>query len=138
MITVKNYHQGVSGMIHTAIDKRFEVKGPMGKGLQVKPTGVHIAFAAGTGVLCFIDLVAALVRQSLGIDVSHIKKDELEVEGSAQSPMTTETDGQVERFSVIDGAFKLFLYVSFPNRDDSIALELCEALANYCNREGKN
>ena len=38
--------------------------------------------------------------------------------------------------SVLVGNFKLYLFVSFPNRQDSIALELFEALANYCNRHG--
>ena len=33
----------------------------MGKGLGIKPTGKHIALAAGTGILVFIDLVAHLI-----------------------------------------------------------------------------
>ena len=40
--------------------------GPLGKGLNVKPTGVHIAFSGGTGVLVYIDLVAYLIRENLG------------------------------------------------------------------------
>lgn len=28
----------------------------MGKGLDLQPTGVHVAFTAGTGVLPFLDL----------------------------------------------------------------------------------
>jgi len=36
----------------------FEVKGPMGKSLNVHPDGLHLAFAAGTGILPFMDLVA--------------------------------------------------------------------------------
>ena len=70
MFTIKNYTRGVSGKVHFANeDRRFEIKGPIGKGLMVKPTGVHIAFAAGTGVLCFVDLVAALIRSILSIEV---------------------------------------------------------------------
>lgn len=34
----------------------------MGKGLQVESTGCYIAFAAGTGILPFIDLVAYLIK----------------------------------------------------------------------------
>ena len=30
------------------------------------------------------------------------------------------------------------MYVSFPKRADSIALELFEALADFCNRQGRN
>ena len=37
----------------------------MGKGLQIKPSGVHIAYTAGTGCLAFIDLVAYLIRKNL-------------------------------------------------------------------------
>ena len=33
----------------------------MGLGLNISPTGKHIAFAAGTGILVFIDLVAHLI-----------------------------------------------------------------------------
>ena len=39
--------------------------GPMGKGLSVQSEGVHIAFAGGTGVLTFIDLVAHLALENL-------------------------------------------------------------------------
>ena len=33
----------------------------MGLGLEIKPRGKHIAFAAGTGILVFLDLVAHLI-----------------------------------------------------------------------------
>lgn len=39
----------------------------MGHGLRLKPSGVHIAFAAGTGALCFVDLVALLIQANLGM-----------------------------------------------------------------------
>jgi hypothetical protein len=40
----------------------------MGKGLLLtnKSTGLHFAFAAGTGVLVFVDLVARLVMEAVG------------------------------------------------------------------------
>jgi hypothetical protein len=40
----------------------FVIKGPMGKGLLLDSTsqGAYFAFAAGTGVLVFVDLVAKL------------------------------------------------------------------------------
>jgi hypothetical protein len=37
----------------------------MGLGLELKSRGKHIAFAAGTGILVFIDLVAYLIIQIL-------------------------------------------------------------------------
>ena len=36
----------------------FYIKGPMGRGLQIQPTGQHVAFCAGTGALVFLDLVS--------------------------------------------------------------------------------
>lgn len=43
-----------------------EVKGPMGTGLEIQSTGVHIAWAAGTGILVFVDLVAHLILRIVG------------------------------------------------------------------------
>lgn len=63
-VCIKNYNnpRGLSTKIHAEPqgDQRFEVKGPMGKGLRPKASGIHIAFAAGTGVLCFVDFVASI------------------------------------------------------------------------------
>ena len=59
--TVKNYKKpfGVSMKFYEdRINLKLEVSGPFGKGLQVESEGIHIAFAAGTGVLTFMDLVA--------------------------------------------------------------------------------
>ena len=39
----------------------------MGKGLQIREGGTHIAFAAGTGCLVFLDLVAHLIRKTAGL-----------------------------------------------------------------------
>ena len=39
----------------------YEIKGPMGLGISMKPCGRHIAYTAGTGVLAFMDLVAYLL-----------------------------------------------------------------------------
>ena len=39
----------------------------MGKGLDIKSEGTHIAFSAGTGCLVFVDLVAHLIRKNLGL-----------------------------------------------------------------------
>lgn len=61
-MTIKNYRhpKGISPKIHAVPqdDARYEITGPMGHGLRMKNSGVHVAFAAGTGVLCFVDLVA--------------------------------------------------------------------------------
>lgn len=43
----------------------YSIKGPMGKGIFVQPEGLHVAFAAGTGVLTFMDTVAYAARIAL-------------------------------------------------------------------------
>lgn len=86
-LTIKNYNNqlGLSQFIHNDLSSAlyskqmvplfngdslkmkvncqqvFQVKGPMGQGLQVNPRGKHIAFTAGTGVLPFMDLIAHLI-----------------------------------------------------------------------------
>jgi hypothetical protein len=52
---------------YLAMQETFIVKGPFGKGLGIKPTGVHVAFAAGTGVLVFLDLVTRIILHNTGV-----------------------------------------------------------------------
>ncbi len=104
--TVKNYNipGGLSRRIHTAYNDLYQAKALLGKGLCIKNVGHHVAFAAGTGVLVFIDLVAFMIRQNLGLlnafDNQILNKDK----------------------------FKFTFYVSFPNEEDSVGLELLEGL----------
>lgn len=42
----------------------FNIKGPIGKGLCIEESGVHVAFCAGTGVLVFLDLVSHMLLRS--------------------------------------------------------------------------
>jgi hypothetical protein len=71
MFTIKNYQQptGLSTRFfgNKYPGEEFEVMGPMGKGLSVQSEGIHIAFAGGTGTLTFVDLVAHLILENLGI-----------------------------------------------------------------------
>jgi len=39
----------------------------MGKGLAPAQTGIHIAFSAGTGNLCFVDMMAHVALSVLGL-----------------------------------------------------------------------
>jgi len=39
----------------------------MGKGLAPATTGIHIAFCAGTGALCFVDMMAHIALSVLGL-----------------------------------------------------------------------
>ena len=47
------------------IEEMFNIKGPMGVGLQMKPSGLHVAFCAGTGALVFLDLVAHILMRNV-------------------------------------------------------------------------
>lgn len=60
IFTVKDYGTatGISHKLHTQDNLDYIVKGPMGKRLEVQPTGLYYCFAAGTGVLPFMDLLA--------------------------------------------------------------------------------
>lgn len=90
------------------------MQGPLGKGLEIKPTGTHIAFTAGTGCLVFVDLVAHLIRKNLKL----LNKEEA---------------------MMIDGDdFKFVLFASFCRREEAIALQLCEGLRDICSKYGKN
>lgn len=86
--------------------------GPLGKGLGLTPKskGVHLAFAAGTGVLVFMDLIAKLILQT-------------------QDSLTTSD----ERF---DDGFQLVLFASFQSRQDAIALPLLEGLSKLVQAKG--
>ena len=72
-------------------NEEYNIKGPMGMGLQIYPTGVHIAYTAGTGCLVFMDLVAYLIRKNL-------------------NQMTSKEGKQVMK------NFKFVFYTSFPNK----------------------
>ena len=67
--TVKNYSASQSNLqkVTDSKSKLHIVKGPMGKSLQVESTGEYIAFASGTGVLRFLDLIAHLALTNLRI-----------------------------------------------------------------------
>lgn len=107
-MTLKNYNakEGVATRISNQNLRdpiTYKIRGPLGKGLDLRPTGLHIAFTGGSGVLAFLDLVAYMVRANLG-----------------------------QTAAALDPAFKFILYVSFPSLKDSIARGLCLGLKNLC------
>lgn len=62
--TIKEYalNNGLSSHIHKNVGHGVvQIRGPLGTGLGINPTGRHVAFAAGTGILAFIDLVGHLI-----------------------------------------------------------------------------
>jgi len=104
-LTLKNYKmaKGLATRIHGTpitdpkqnepnLDETYFIKGPMGRGLHMQQTGLHVAFCAGTGALVFLDLVAHLLILN-----------------------TFKADGKPlpEEMNFYQPGFKLHLYVSF-------------------------
>ena len=121
-LTIKNYNlsMGLATYIHEdkAGHKVFSIQGPMGKGLCIKTEGEHIAFAAGTGVLVFIDIVAHLILRMLseyeGYEAGEFSEPKLDLD-----------------------KFKFVLYTSFASEKEAIGLSMIEALNKLCEKHGK-
>lgn len=91
------------------LEEMFYIKGPMGRGLEMKHSGHHIAFCAGTGVLVFLDLVATLLMRNV-----------------YKAKALKEFAGYP--FAKLNDDFEFHLYVAFQDADNAIGLDLCEAL----------
>ena len=90
--------------------EQFEIKGPVGTGLELETSGTYVVFAAGTGILVFIDLVAHLILRLVA------NNGEINIFNDKAVPM-------------IDlNSFKLILYTSFATREEAVGLEMIEAL----------
>jgi NAD(P)H-flavin reductase len=100
-------------LIENDMNTMYEIQGPMGKGLNIKSSGVHVAFTAGTGILVFIDLVAHLVKKNLGM-------------------LSPEEDVQ------LDPKFRFILFCSFPKKEEAIGFEMCQLLNDLCQSQGMN
>jgi len=84
----------------------------MGKGCNLETKGTYVAFAAGTGALVYLDLVARLILQNTG----NLPDD-------------------CDRF---EDDFQFHYFVSFLNRDEAVGLDLCEALVALNKTKGIN
>mmetsp|Transcript_5276 Transcript_5276/g.8906 ORF Transcript_5276/g.8906 Transcript_5276/m.8906 type:complete len:130 (-) Transcript_5276:196-585(-) len=91
----------------------FKIQGPMGKGLGLRKnsTGNHIAFAAGTGVLVYVDIVARMILGDLNLIPDEEK---------------------------LSDDFKFTFFASFMSREESIALDLMEGLIEIQQMLGKS
>jgi ferredoxin-NADP reductase len=81
----------------------YMIKGPMGKSLGVKRNGTHLAFAAGTGAITFMDTAAYVARFVMG---------EMDEEEKAN----------------IGEDFKFVYYVTYFNDEQSVGLRLLRLL----------
>lgn len=139
-ITLKKYNakEALSKLITEDRGDTYKIKGPMGKGLDIQESGIHIAFAGGTGILPFLDLVALLIRLNLEVPegTQSFKKGDRELEVNADD--TIPENGSTPYKSVLYTIscdkridlenFKLVLYVSQRTEEESIGRELCLGL----------
>lgn len=124
-LTIKNYksESGLSNFIHNASESEqkqiFQVKGPMGIGLGVENHGTHVAFAAGTGVLPFIDLVGHILLQL--VDKDYV----LEEAGikTSYDDITIDIDN-----------FNFQLYFSYSNEEEAVCLQLINKVKELCEK----
>ena len=91
----------------------------MGTGLDVESTGLHVVFAAGTGILVFIDLIAHLILRILA---------------SNGGPNVFHNESNSNLIDITN--FKLILHTSFTSKEEAIGLELIEALQSLCSAHG--
>lgn len=119
VFTIKNYKR-VGGFSYRPFETNqrelYEMKGPMGKGLAPERQGLHIAFCAGTGALCFVDIMAHIALAELGL-------------------LTAEDH---EAGSILTDSFQMKFYASFPSKAEGVAWDLMDALNEYCKRKGSN
>lgn len=96
----------------------FNIKGPMGKGLCIEESGVHIAFCAGTGVLVFLDLVSHLLLR-------------------AYYKHYVEPSKVPDHMRQLKDDFVFVFYVSMLSLDSEIGLNMCEALQKVNRKLGE-
>lgn len=96
----------------------FNIKGPMGKGLCIEESGVHVAFCAGTGILVFLDLVSHLLLRAYYKHYVEPSK----VPGSMNQ---------------LKDDFTFLFYVSMLSMDSEIGLNICEALQKVNKKLGE-
>ena len=83
---------------YLVMQETFNIKGPFGLGLGIRPTGVHVAFSAGTGVLVFLDFVTRIILHNTG--VKSFGDD-------------------------FDDEFKFILFISHQNLGETMGMDLC-------------
>jgi len=115
-LIIKHYpgcKDAFSSFIHTSsVDTNgFLIEGPFGPGfgLTTETTGLHYIFAAGTGVLPFVDLFDYLLE-------------------SLVAPS--------EATNIFKNGFRLHVFVSFAQIGDFVGLDICQQLVETCKAKG--
>ena len=111
------FRTDVEKLSHDVNAEVFLIKGPLGRGLQIEETGVHVAFCGGTGLLVFIDLVTHLIVRNIWRSYH-------------------EPEDWPDAVKQVDSKFKFILFVSVPDMGYVCGLDICEALVKVNRRLG--
>lgn len=128
---IKRYpeKQSLSDYIHNLplnTQSDLIIRGPLGVGLNLydnKLTGTHIIFAAGTGVLPFIDLISFTLRYV----VKKVSKERFNNINNIIDPNEPFED-------IVSSTFKLHFFATFAIPQDVIFGDVCEELDRFDRR----
>jgi NAD(P)H-flavin reductase len=130
-LVIKNYrtNSAFSSYIYNAeVGKdEFNISGPhgLGLGLSHDSEGEHYIFAAGTGILPFLDLFDCLLRKVIHEALSaRIPKPQLQKLNIIDEELADSFNKNI-RFT---------LFASFREPDDFVGKMIIEKLCDYCNR----
>ena len=88
----------------------------MGKGLNPASGGRHIGYAAGTGILVYVDLIGHLILKLVA------------AQGGPDVIGTLRKSPEYADVPLLDDDFKFEIYTGFFSSEEAIALPLLEAL----------
>lgn len=110
-LIIKNYKtkNGFSNYIHNNFKENYIIQGPFGFGLEINKfsNGIHYIFAAGTGILPFLDLFDLILKRKL--------TNVLKFEPTGNDFYLSEN-------------FKIILFASFANDEEFIGSEIITKL----------
>lgn len=114
---------GLSKIIHDCdLGQNFIIEGPYGRGLELalEPKGCHYLFAAGTGILPFVDF---LFMYGWKVLIDAIKKEKGVEVAKKLNPLDINFDN-------LFGDMSVQLFAAFPKKEDAFIFELIELLSN--------
>ena len=133
---IKRYekNKGFSSLLHEVecaddIKKELFIEGPIGTGLELSETsaGLHILFAAGTGLLPFLDLLNYLLMK--------VMYETLKAKGLNAEAMNINGEDYENTF---DKSFRVEMYSAFSTPKEIVSSEILVKLSEYSQKYKKN
>ena len=135
---IKDYNnsQSLSTTLHVgnklSTEMEIEIEGPCGKGLGLtrQSKGTNIIFAAGTGIIPFLDLLNYLLCKTMCLAIRLKQKNVLNTFNYEKRDDFYGLNVFDEQYDdVFDPTFKIVLIASFQNEEEIIGKEIIEKLA---------